>query len=356
MGVNFWIKNKDASGSTFEYVYSHAGDDDNGFNPFYPNQIQIYMPEVSHPAHGVFRTIVKDSSDVCQGKQSELWLDSDGWLGNNKERDTPGHVDLTDGDWHMVTLTTRTKDREGYAIFVDGELGGANFLPHKDEDTKSGNARGDVDLDGGMPMRLDGSIYLCGRNDLHPERHFKGKLTHLSLFDTSLTPPQIAELFMSVKGEQAYLKRLNEIAAAETEREEIRIRPPVPEPRDDLQIKDAPKEEKKKEKTTKIYTKADTKTALGAGVGIGLLVAVVAVGVVIGGIIFARKRKAAKERGIQLPTVSRTPSVMVPTGCISPDGSSRDATPASDAGSTNPLRTAQIKMEHKKLSKYTEME
>merc|ERR1712157_369191 len=162
------------------------------------------------------------------------------------------------------------------------------------------------------------------------------------------TPPQIAELFMSVKGEQAYLKRLNEIAAAETEREEIRIRPPVPEPRDDLQIKDAPKEEKKKEKkekkkkekekkekeediksklkaalestrgkvkgffddvkdkTTKIYTKADTKTALGAGVGIGLLVA--AVGVGIGGIIFARKRKAAKERGIQLPTVSRTPS------------------------------------------------
>merc|ERR1712124_203243 len=108
-----------------------------------------------------------------------------------------------------------------------------------------------------------------------------------------------------------------------------------------------------KDKTTKIYTKADTKTALGAGVGIGLLVAVVAV---IGGIIFARKRKAAKERGIQLPTVSRTPSVMVPTGCISPDGSSRDATPASDAGSTNPLRTAQIKMEHKKLSKYTEME
>merc|ERR1711985_189210 len=276
----------------------------------------------------------------------------------------------------------------------DGVLGGANFLPHKDEDTKSGNARGDVDLDGGMPMRLDGSIYLCGRNDLHPERHFKGKLTHLSLFDTSLTPPQIAELFMSVKGEQAYLKRLNEIAAAGTEREEIRIRPPVPEPRDDLQIKDAPKEEKKKEKkekkekkkkekeediksklkaalestrgkvkgffddvkdkTTKIYTKADTKTALGAGVGIGLLVVVV--GVVIGGIIFARKRKAAKERGIQLPTVSRTPSVMVPTGCISPDGSSRDATPASDAGSTNPLRTAQIKMEHKKLSKYTEME
>merc|ERR1739848_839143 len=249
---------------------------------------------------------------------------------------------------------------------------------------------GDGDLDGGMPMRLDGSIYLCGRNDLHPERHFKGKLTHLSLFDTSLTPPQIAELFMSVKGEQAYLKRLNEIAAAETEREEIRIRPPVPEPRDDLQIKDAPKEEEKKEKkkkekeediksklkaalestrgkvkgffddvkdkTTKIYAKADTKTALGAGVGIGLLVAVVAVGVVIGGIIFARKRKAAKEGGIQLPTVSRTPSVMVPTGCISPDGSSRDATPASDAGSTNPLRTAQIKMEHKKLSKYTEME
>merc|ERR1712188_197841 len=137
---------------------------------------------------------------------------------------------------------------KGYVVFVDGVLGGANFLPMNEQEALYGKQ---YQVDGGKPAILDGHIFLCGRNDLHPERHFKGKLSHLSLFDTSLTPPQIAELFMSVKGEQAYLKRLNEIAAAEAEREEIQIRPPVPEPRDDLQIKDAPKEEKKEKKKEK---------------------------------------------------------------------------------------------------------
>ena len=57
-------------------------------------------------------------------------------------------------------------------------------------------------VDGCQAMRLDGHIFLCGRNDGHPERHYKGKLTHLSLFDAPLSPANIAALYVSVKGEK----------------------------------------------------------------------------------------------------------------------------------------------------------
>ena len=64
-------------------------------------------------------------------------------------------------------------------------------------------------------MQLDGHIFLCGRNDGHPERHYKGKLTHLSLFDAPLSPANIAALYVSVKGEKEFEQRLKDIAAAQ---------------------------------------------------------------------------------------------------------------------------------------------
>merc|ERR1719432_518591 len=70
-------------------------------------------------------------------------------------------------------------------------------------------------VDGGKPAILNGHIFLCGRNDLHPERHFKGMLSHLTLFDTSLTPTNVAALFVAVKGEAAFTKRLEELVAAQ---------------------------------------------------------------------------------------------------------------------------------------------
>jgi len=137
-GVNFWFRNKDSQGSSFEYVYSHSSDDDLAFNPFYPNQLHIYLPEVSHPAHGVIRSILKDSENVYQGEISETFLDSDGLVANNDARDMPGHIDVNDDEWHMVTITTRADGGKGYAIFVDGVLGGANFLPTSQEEAANG--------------------------------------------------------------------------------------------------------------------------------------------------------------------------------------------------------------------------
>jgi hypothetical protein len=44
----------------------------------------------------------------------------------------------------------------------------------------------------------DGYIYLCGRADGDPSRFFSGSVTHLSLFNTVLTPAQIKNLYRAV--------------------------------------------------------------------------------------------------------------------------------------------------------------
>eukprot|EP00216_Chloropicon_sp_CCMP2111_P006625 CAMPEP_0198234118 /NCGR_PEP_ID=MMETSP1446-20131203/211_1 /TAXON_ID=1461542 ORGANISM="Unidentified sp, Strain CCMP2111" /NCGR_SAMPLE_ID=MMETSP1446 /ASSEMBLY_ACC=CAM_ASM_001112 /LENGTH=1741 /DNA_ID=CAMNT_0043914847 /DNA_START=161 /DNA_END=5386 /DNA_ORIENTATION=- len=210
--VNLWMRNNDSLGDSFEYIFSHAQDDDMGFNPFYPNQLHIYLPEVSHPAHGVIRTIVKDGNDNYEGAQSETFLDSDGILVNNNARNIAGHVNIDDDDWHMVTLTSRADNGQGYAVFVDGVLAATNFLPTL-EPLLAPNGL-PYNIDGGDAMTLNGHIHLCGRTDIHPERHFKGRLSHLSLYDAALTPDSVAALFISVKGENAFRERLMQLAEA----------------------------------------------------------------------------------------------------------------------------------------------
>eukprot|EP00212_Chloropicon_laureae_P003902 CAMPEP_0197488208 /NCGR_PEP_ID=MMETSP1311-20131121/3186_1 /TAXON_ID=464262 /ORGANISM="Genus nov. species nov., Strain RCC856" /LENGTH=1764 /DNA_ID=CAMNT_0043032175 /DNA_START=186 /DNA_END=5480 /DNA_ORIENTATION=+ len=401
--VNFWFRNKDMQGTSFEYVYSHSGDDDMSFNPFYPNQVHIYLPEVSHPAHGVIRTIVKDGDDVFEGAPSETFLDSDGYLNFNEARDAPGHIDVSDDEWHMITLTTRQDGGDGYAIFVDGVLGGANFLP-TDGDSQASLGRPpsrSQHLDGGSPAALNGHIFLCGRNDLHPERHFKGKLSHLSLYDTSLSPASIAALFVSVKGEDAYLQRMKELVAAQDPRLVSSIDGPsggTPEdaaqrlqdsldavktgtPEENAQklqdSLDAVKEGRGsnankdylariREQLKAAYEKGKeaTSTKMGAGIAIGIAITVAVLGIVgIGFCVYSRRQKN-RDKGIQLPTVSRTPSRNISNQCISPDGSARAPDSAiSSAGTANPLaaveervKTAQIKREHKKAAEYATME
>eukprot|EP00958_Prasinococcus_capsulatus_P003936 scaffold364_cov401-Prasinococcus_capsulatus_cf.AAC.4 len=63
--VNFWFRNPDSPGQLFEYMYSHGTDTDvDGIdNVWAPNNIHVYLPEEAHPAHGIIRTIVKDSND-----------------------------------------------------------------------------------------------------------------------------------------------------------------------------------------------------------------------------------------------------------------------------------------------------
>lgn len=41
-------------------------------------QIQLYFPEKDHPAYGIVRSVVRDSTDVYTGSESVSFLDSDG--------------------------------------------------------------------------------------------------------------------------------------------------------------------------------------------------------------------------------------------------------------------------------------
>lgn len=55
-----------------------------------------------------------------------------------------------------------------------------------------------VSLDGGDPMNLLGDIVLCSRDSLVDDRHYSGKIAHLSLFSLPLTPSQIQSLYKAV--------------------------------------------------------------------------------------------------------------------------------------------------------------
>ena len=61
-------------------------------------QVHIYLPENGHPATGLVRTIVKDSTDL----DTSSFLDSDGHYGDNTNRNQLNSNPVDDGAWHMV--------------------------------------------------------------------------------------------------------------------------------------------------------------------------------------------------------------------------------------------------------------
>lgn len=77
-----------------------------------------------NPLRGLVRTVVKDSTDG----PARLYLDSDGAVADNSRlAPLPGAANITDGRWHMVTLTTRPPSGPGgagYELWVDGRLAG----------------------------------------------------------------------------------------------------------------------------------------------------------------------------------------------------------------------------------------
>ena len=173
----------------FEYIYSHANseaEDPRTFFPWTENQIHVFLPTVASPAHGVVRAIVKDSTDAYLGTLSQTFLDSDGRFMDNNPRNMPGHVNLEDEDWHMVTLTTKENAKKGFLLYVDGVLAGEaplnSLLDSNAQVLDDLEASGKVQFDGGNVLNLTGPIHLCGRVDKQKDRHFGGNLAHLSLW------------------------------------------------------------------------------------------------------------------------------------------------------------------------------
>ena len=197
----------------FEYVYSHAkqssmlqdgnGNDDGSpeltQNFFGPNNVHLYFPEEDHPTHGVLRTLVKDSGVTAFPPGSDvypnIWLDSDGRIGNNTARGSAvarvagaPSTDLYDGLWHMITVTS--VDTGGYAMYVDGNFVASNEQDHADASTAFDFA--DATGTANQP------IMICGRTDLHPLRHFHGRVAQLSVYDHSLERSDVGLLYHAV--------------------------------------------------------------------------------------------------------------------------------------------------------------
>ena len=83
------------------------------------------------------------------------FFDSDGKFMDNQPRNTIGHVNLEDGNWHMFTLTTKASGESGYQIFVDGTLGGTFPTPEVENfiDTNRNSEMAPMlHVNGGMAM------------------------------------------------------------------------------------------------------------------------------------------------------------------------------------------------------------
>jgi hypothetical protein len=55
------------------------------------SQVQIYVPDRNHPAHGLIRTIVADSNDTGSDGAAPIYLDSDGSLNSEASNRTLKH-------------------------------------------------------------------------------------------------------------------------------------------------------------------------------------------------------------------------------------------------------------------------
>lgn len=73
----------DAAGSDYQYILSHGSQA--GFTSFGPDQVALYMPEASNPLFGAIavRAMVRGTGDTYRGRPSEVWLDSNGDIGND---------------------------------------------------------------------------------------------------------------------------------------------------------------------------------------------------------------------------------------------------------------------------------
>jgi len=72
---------------------------------------------------GILRSVVKDYNDA----NANSTLDSDGnYNDDNALGADAAFTNVSNGAWHMVTLTTRTDVQHGYLLYIDGQEAGAS--------------------------------------------------------------------------------------------------------------------------------------------------------------------------------------------------------------------------------------
>jgi hypothetical protein len=86
----------------------------------------MYFPNIAGPTLGLLRAYVRDESDVYHGEPSIFFIDSDGQVVNANATLPPGsgnprhssrrspNINVLDGNWHMLTLTTIDGSAKGF--------------------------------------------------------------------------------------------------------------------------------------------------------------------------------------------------------------------------------------------------
>ena len=140
--------------------------------------------------------MVRDSDDTVLDL---VWLDSDGYVSSNNNRTDEDYmkqiVNVNDGAWHMITLSTLEDGSDGFALYVDGDLAGMLRQDVQLEDGSPAIAMG------GDPVYMDEDILLCARADTSilpsDDRFFDGALTNLALWNSNLSSSQVKALYDS---------------------------------------------------------------------------------------------------------------------------------------------------------------
>lgn len=241
--INIWVKTNISNivGDAFSYIFSHTALGTTNVLTA-PNQVHIYIPQANNTFHGISaRAILRDSNSLPLGRKSEVWIDTNGMIGNDMPAavvDDGMHID--DGEWHMLTVSTLPGPADfeymahsqqnpgstsspsssagqtspvgnpltsggitsrnansstqlqrplGFAIYMDGILRGS-IVGGSTRDTLFENDTS-VQITGGYPADLNGPITLCARVDGDLDRGFTGSVSNLMLFDVPLTPTQV---------------------------------------------------------------------------------------------------------------------------------------------------------------------
>lgn len=187
--VGLWFRGDNSTGDLFQYILGHGNVPSslvaNVTNFPREETVTIYLPEFDHPGAGLVRVIVIDSTDLS----GLVFVDSDGQISNNSAR-RPSLVDVTDGRWHFVVVSTQQVGK-GYKVFLDGKL----VASINDTSFLLGSPTTLVPPYGGDAINPKGQIHLCSRSDRDIQRHFSGRVAHLMFFDTSLKNVQVKEIF-----------------------------------------------------------------------------------------------------------------------------------------------------------------
>jgi hypothetical protein len=200
--VSFWVKPRVNGGQLMEYIFSHSSFEAAASAESIatmPNVIHLYYPQQDHPDGGVVRAIVRDNKDgAVSNPQFPTYLDSQGCVADGACTPTSSEsqsaaATVTDEDsWHFITLTTQPDGTsKGIRMYVNGEFISQLSSTEKYQDVSGGFHS----ATGGAPINLNGTLTLCARADLDPDRFFSGNIANLRIYNVPLEAQQVKALF-----------------------------------------------------------------------------------------------------------------------------------------------------------------